>query len=181
MIIFLLTVWAVLMTARVIYLQVFADPGSAIFVCQSRNLQLAMVRLAESNGIKAKFRIDTPGAIQRALMSNGWIFNHVIDPTLLERMGNPKAAFAFVVSDVRLSAIHCIELLRKNGMSDVILLTNIDPGVPEGKLLGVRFREGQDRFCIIFRRHFLRMGEKFGQKPPAWDWQEVDQEIINEG
>jgi len=167
---FVLILWAVAATALFVREKFFVDRGSAIFVCTSRVMQLAMVRLCEHFGIKPMFKLDTPGIIQRAFLSNGWIFNHVLDPGLLARMGNPRAAFALVVDDPGISAGSAMALLRAQGMHDVTLMDNIDPGVPSGSLYGVKFGEGEDRFCIIFRRHFMKMGGK----PPVWNWKEIE-------
>jgi hypothetical protein len=174
-----LLTWAILATLGVIGLVwkiLFSDGGSAIFVCASKKMQHAMVRLCSRNGVHPKFRIDSEGQILRAFMSNGWIFNHVLNPMLLERMGNPKAAFALVVNDPVREAKCDAKNLAEEGFHDVKILMDIDPGVPFGKLVGLRFSEGTDRFCIIYRRHFLFMGEEFGKNPPAWKWEEVSKD-----
>jgi len=164
--------WAIVVSAALAYQLKFKDRGSAIFVCPSRSMQLAMVRLCEDNGVKPLFPLDARGVIQRAFMANGWIFNHVLDARLLERMGNPRAAFALVVKSPLTSAGQAMALLRQQGLHDIELLTDIDPGIPSHKLVGVKFREGEARFCIIFRLHFMKMGD--GGMPPAWDWAKIE-------
>lgn len=167
--------WAVVATlvALLLFLRgKFADKGSAIFVCPSRQVLLAMVALCDRCGIKPRFRIDSPGKIERAMMSNGWIFNNVIDPAIQQRMGNPMAAFAVATwsGDPEDMAYKAADFLEGCGLQGVRILRDVDPGVPRGKMCAVLFSEGHERFCVIFRKHFLKMGPQFGQKPPAWTW-----------
>jgi len=164
-----LLIWALVATGLFIREKVFVDRGSAIFVCPSVKFLNIMVRLLERNGIMPKFRIDIPGKITRAFMSNGWIFNCPHDKEILERMGNPKAAFAIMVKDPFARAKRDRDWLSACGMKDVEILFDIDPGVDRDKLIAVRFNEGLGRFCIVYRMHFMDMSE---QKPPDWHYDE---------
>ncbi len=154
-------VWAVVATfARLIRKKLpiplpFPDQGFRIFVTTDQRAMNATAIGLGVHGLVPKFRLNS-ASVKRVIFDDGMTILNVVDPYLLEKMGDPGAAIAHVVHDPYGSALELVSYLRARGYTaELAQLPEVESN--QEAMYYVK-SDAFHHWVVIFRLHMIKMG-----------------------